>query len=335
MLFRSKALQARMPLLQELKDYREKKGQTIELFPAETPQPEAEGLKYQTPEGKPIEPFPATAAEAAPVSTAQPKEVLKAQEVEGKVGTAQAELDAAVKEKDTDKLYAAIDNLNKAQDELSRAKSDIGRPTFKPAVIDIFDPSNLINEAFRRGDTQLISELARQLNPSMLQGALRDTGGIRRGAEQSPAAAERARLLNVLDSRLDAKGVKRERADLFSQLYGPDERAKFVNGNNLEVIKRPRTELVQEFQLDKKGKPVIGEDGKPVVVKQYEKKVLDKNGRPIVDTVRLQDVYDKGGPAAVEYERVMQDIEELSRKVTTKQGNAKESLYEQIGRAHV
>ena len=365
-----KALQARMPLLQELKDFREKKGQTKDMFvemPAAPTTPVDEQLRQQTleeekqralygPESKRASAEQAFGeAEIGPRGRLEPREVISeqvaktgikpkqlenVQAAQDALATAQDELTQAAGTKDTAAIYAAADKVNQAKAAEQRVQEEVGRTTFKPSVLDIFSPANVMDTAIQNGDTKLINDLAAHADRTALREALDQT------------TSERDKLVKVLESRLDLGGserattkagpktgeplrsVKRERVDLFSQLYGPEERAKFTNGTNLEVIKRPRTELVQEFQLDKKGKPVIGKDGKPVVVKQYEKKVLDKDGRPIVDTVRLQDVYDKGGPAAVEYERVMQDIEELSRKVTTKQGNAKESLYEQLLRTY-
>lgn len=268
-----KALQARMPLLDELKAYRATPaGGTRELFATEPAQPEGEGLKYVSPEGKAVEPFAATAAEAQPLKQASPKEVLKAEEIESKVATAQTGVDAAVKAKDTDQLYAAIDELNKAEDEAKRARATEGKPGLKPAVIDIFDPSNLIRTAYENGDTKLINDIAAHADRTALRNALDKT------------TSERDKLVNVLESRLDAEGIKRERADLFSKLYNPKQQALFKNGT-------------------------------------YPDK-------------ELQTLYDKGGPAAVEYEHVLNQIQPLMKQVTTKQGNAKESLYEQLVRTY-
>ena len=44
----------------------------------------------------------------------------------------------------------------------------------------------------------------------------------------------------------------------------------------------------------------------------------------------LQQIYDKSGMGAVEYEIVMRDINELKKKVETKQGNAKQSVLAQV-----
>lgn len=268
-----KALQTRTPFLDELKAYRATPaGGTREMFATEPTQPEGEGLKYVSPEGKPVEPFAATAAEAAPLAKAEPKEVLKAEELQSKVATAQTGVDEAVKTKDTEKLYAAIDELNQAEDAAKRAREATGGKGLKPTVIDIFDPSNLIRTAYENGDTKLINDIAAHAERTALRGALDQT------------TSERDKLVNVLESRLDAEGIKRERADLFGKLYNAKQQALFKNGNY------PDREL--------------------------------------------QALYDKGGPAAVEYEYVMKQVEPLMKKVTTKQGNAKESLYEQLIRTY-
>lgn len=340
-------LQARMPYLQELTDFRTKAGQTRDLFTEMPEQPEGEGVQYAAyPKGKkvdlaekpsaPITPFPATAAEAAPIAAEKPEQVAAVQTAQQKTVQAQTALDEAVKTKDTTKIFGAVDALNQARNTVARAEEDVGRPTLKPAIIDIFSPANLLNNAIQRGDTKTLNDLA----------AHSDTVALRTALNKN--LSEREILTRLLDTRLDLGGeekaidprtgepgerlqsTKRERVDLFSQQYDPKQKAAFANGTNAETFEKPRMELVQEFQRGKDGKPVIGEDGKPVVVREYEKPMLDSAGRPVTETVRMQDVYDKGGPAAVEYENVMQTVENLSKQVTTKQGNAKQSLYEQL-----
>jgi hypothetical protein len=168
----------------------------------------------------------------------------------------------------TPELFQALDALNQSSNELSRAQEDVGRPALKPAVLDIFDPYNIMQEALRRGDTKLINDLARQTNKNTLRQSLDEK------------AAERDRLLGALEGRLDSAGIKRERADLFSQIYDQEAQTKFKNGTY------PNTPL--------------------------------------------QDLYDKGGVAAVEYEWVLDKVKPLMAKVTTPQGNAKKSLYQQL-----
>jgi hypothetical protein len=305
-----RGLQARAPYLQELNDFRTKAGQNRDLFaeapaPAET-QTDAQ-LKQQTLEeeqqrlqyGK-----PASVEEAAkqgriaedkalaglapttpmPEPKAQtgikPKQLALVEETNEKVAAAQNALTDAAKTKDTQAIYAAADALNQAQSEGSRAQDEVGRGMFRPVVLDLFSPSNIINTAIQSGNTKLINDIATHTDTTALRTALDEK------------ASERDKLTRLLDTRLDLggeekastgeklKSVKRERADLFSQMYDARQQALFKNGTY------PDREL--------------------------------------------QALYDKGGPAAVEYERVMQDVEELSKKVTTKQGNAKKSLYEQL-----
>jgi hypothetical protein len=336
-----RGLQARAPYLQELNDFRTKAGQNRDLF-AEAPAPietetdaqlkqqtleeEQDRLRYSKPASveeaakqgqiaedkelagiKPITPMPEITAQTG----IKPEQLELVEATKEKVATAQTALEEAAKTKDTQAIYAAADALNQAQSEGSRAQEDVGRPLLKPAVLDIFSPANIMNTAIQNGDTKLINDMASHADTTALRTALDEK------------LSEREKLTRLLDTRLNLGGeekavnprtgkpdqklqsVKRERADLFSQLYDSEERAKFTNGNNLEVIERPR--------LDANGK-----------------QVFEKDGRPAVDTVRLQAIYDQGGPAAVEYERVMQDVEALAKKVTTKQGNAKKSLYEQL-----
>ena len=104
--------------------------------------------------------------------------------------------------------------------------------------------------------------------------------------------SEREKLTRLLDTRLDLGGEE-----------------KAATGEKLKSVKRERADLFSQ---------------------QYDSKqqALFKNGT--YPDRKLQAIYDKGGPAAVEYENVMRDVEELSKQVTTKQGNAKNSLYEQL-----
>ncbi|MFM7010718.1 MAG: LPD38 domain-containing protein [Betaproteobacteria bacterium] len=197
------------------------------------------------------------------------------------VAQAQSALTEAVGTKDTPTIYKALDALNQAKNEESVAKEGVGAPTFKPFILDIFNPANLINTAISNGDTALLNNIAAH------------TDRVTRTAALDEKASERERLINILETRLNLGGadkveqsgqplrsIKRERADLFSTLYDAKQQALFKNGT-------------------------------------YPNR-------------KLQALYDKGGPAAVEYEVVMDQVEQLSRAVTTKQGNAKQSLVEQM-----
>jgi hypothetical protein len=273
-------LQARAPFLQELNTFRTQAGQTRDLGLEEPAQPEGVGVQYVSPTGQPITPFPATAAEAAPLPSDKPQELAAVQTAQTDVDSAQQALDEAVKTKDTNQIFGAVDVLNQAQNTVARAQEDMGRPLLKPAVLDIFSPANILNTAIQNGDSKVINDIATHADTTALRTALDEK------------ASERDKLTRLLDTRLDLggeekaatgeklKSVKRERADLFSKLYDNRQQALFKNG-------------------------------------AYPDR-------------ELQALYDKGGPAAVEYERVMQDVEDLSKKVTTKQGNAKQSLYEQL-----
>jgi hypothetical protein len=309
-------LQTRAPFLQELNDFRTKAGQNRDLF-AEAPAPiETETdaqLKQQTleeeqqralygPESKKASAEQAFGEAttgprgqlelAAPVEDQKTQTAIKPKQLElveatnAKVATAQTALTDAAKTKDTQAIYAAADALNQAQSEGSRAQDEVGRGMFRPVVLDLFSPANIMNTAIQNGDTKLINDIATHANTTALRESLNKN------------LSEREILTRLLDTRLDLggdekaidprtgepgerlKSVKRERADLFSQLYDARQQALFKNGT-----------------------------------------YPDRD---------LQTLYDKGGPAAVEYERVMQDVEDLSKKVTTKQGNAKKSLYEQL-----
>jgi hypothetical protein len=104
--------------------------------------------------------------------------------------------------------------------------------------------------------------------------------------------SEREKLTRLLDTRLD---------------LGGDEKAQ--TGERLQSVKRERADLFS---------------------KQYDAKQRAAFSNGTYPDRELQALYDKGGPAAVEYENVMEAINALSSQVTAKQGNAKQSLYEQL-----
>ena len=324
-----------MQALQEQQTRAQQRGQTMDMFaeaPAAPTTAVDEQLKQQTleeekarglygpaakresaeqafgeaeigPRGQlePTTPMP----EAKAQTGIKPKQLELVGEADEKVAAAQTALTEAAKTKDTPAIYAAIDTINQAKGESARAQREVGRSLFRPVVLDLFSPANIINTAIKNNDTKLINDLATHADSTALRTALDEK------------LSEREKLTRLLDTRLDLggdekartgerlKSVKRERADLFSKQYTPKQQAAFKNGTNAETFQRPR--------LDDNGNPV-----------------LNKKGLPVVDTVRMQDIYDKGGAAAVEYENVMQEVEALSRKVTTKQGNAKQSLYEKL-----
>jgi hypothetical protein len=225
---------------------------------------------------EPTTPMP----EAKAQTGIKPKQLEMVALNEEKVASAETALTDAAKAKDTQAVYAAVDALNQAKGESSRAQDEVGRGMFRPVVLDLFSPSNILNTAIQNGDTKLINDLATHADSTALRTALDEK------------LSEREKLTRLLDTRLDLGGdekaqtgerlqsVKRERADLFSKQYDAKQRAAFSNGTY------PDREL--------------------------------------------QALYDKGGPAAVEYENVMEAINALSSQVTAKQGNAKQSLYEQL-----
>lgn len=294
-----RGLQARAPYLQELNDFRTKSGQNRELGLDEPAQPEGGGVKYVSPTGKPITPFPATAKEAAPLTTNKPEELAAVQTAQTNVNAAQTALDEAVKTKDTNKIFGAVDALNQAQNTVARAQEDVGRPLLKPTILDIFSPANLFKTAFENGDTKLLNDLA----------AHSDTIALRAALDEK--LSEREKLINVLENRAGLGGTDRAARVTFAseEAGGKTRTVEKGKGEELQSVKRERADLFSKLYDDRQ-------------------EALFKNGTyPDRD---LQALYDKGGPAAVEYERVMQDVEDLSKKVTTKQGNAKKSLYEQL-----
>jgi hypothetical protein len=132
---------------------------------------------------------------------------------------------------------------------------------------DIFSDVNVINTAIQNGDKQALDALARDAERRKRQTA-------------DEAAQERRRLAEILERRLDVAGIKRERANLFEDLFDSKARAEFKNGT-------------------------------------YQDKELQK-------------IYDEQGAAAVEYEYVMRQVAAMKRKVETPQGNAKQSVLQQM-----
>jgi hypothetical protein len=266
------AMQAKLPHYEELRKTLTDLGQTRDLFTEAPAQPEAKGVEYANIEGKPVQ-----TAVAAPV---EPKPSKKVQAAQTKLDEANNELATAVQSKDQAVIDAALLKVNKAGYEVSRTTGAQGK-TLKPGlVLDLFDPSNLIRTAIENGDQKFLSDVARHTDEQKLKDAVKSLGGIRLGAPQSESAAEKDRLIQVLESRLESPGTKRERADLFPQLFDPKQQALFANGT-----------------------------------------YPDRD---------LQDVYDKGGAAAVEYEVIARQVADLSKKVTTRQGRGKKSLYEEL-----
>jgi hypothetical protein len=209
------ALRLKMPLLQEKQAGLEKRGETRPLFAEEPAQSEAKGVQYVSPDGAPITPFPATAKEAAPVELPEPTEATSAAQKE--VADAQAALDAIVKAKGPLKeQYAAQDRLNKAEYALARqsGQTEVLKDT-DPSFI--FSEFNALQTAVQNNDQRTLDTLARAAEQKKRQTA-------------DEAAQERRRLAEVLDKRLDAAGIKRERANLFDDLFDSKARAEFKNG---------------------------------------------------------------------------------------------------------
>ena len=190
-------------------------------------------------------------------------------------------------------VSAALKKLDEAEASLSRTQSRDNRKRTDP-IMDLFDPTNLLREAFSRGDTRTLLNIRRATDSAALNAALDEK------------LSERERLVNTLNKMTKGEAkIQRTRANLFNDLYTPSQRSEFANGTNQEVIERQKT----------------GKDGTPVFNK--------RTGEAIMERIPLQQVYDNGGAAAVEYEVTMDKVAEASRKATVPQGNAKKSLYAQ------
>lgn len=328
-----RGLQARAPYLQELNDFRTKSGQNRDLFaeaPATPTTAVDEQLKQQTleeersrglygpaskiesakqafgeagigPRGQ-LELAPA-AAEPKAQTAIKPKQLAELEATQEKVTAAQTALNEAVKTKDTAAIYAATDALNQAKSAVALAQDEVGRGMFRPVVLDLFSPSNIINTAIQNGDSQTINNIATHTDSTALNAALDEK------------ASERDKLVNVLENRAGVGGT--DKAARVS--FAPMEEGKETEGS-IRTVEKGEGEQLRSVKRERAN----------LFEKQYDEKqqALFKNGTYPDKT--LQALYDKGGPAAVEYENVMQAVEALSKQVTTKQGNAKKSLYEQL-----
>lgn len=85
------------------------------------------------------------------------------------------------------------------------------------ATGDIFSEFNVINTAIQNRDQSTLDALARAAEQKKRQTA-------------DEAAQERRRLAEILERRLDVAGIKRERANLFEDLFDSKARAEFKNG---------------------------------------------------------------------------------------------------------
>lgn len=209
------ALQLKLPLVQEKQAGLEKRGEPRPLFEEEPAQPESKGLQYVSTTGEQIEPFSATAKEATPLEVTEPTEDVRAAQKE--VADAQAALDAVVKAKGSlQEQYAAQDRLNKAEYALARKSGQIA-DIKDTATSDIFSDFNILNTAIQNNDPRTLDALARAAEQKKRQTA-------------DEAAQERRRLAEILERRLDVAGIKRERANLFDDLFDSKARAEFKNG---------------------------------------------------------------------------------------------------------
>jgi hypothetical protein len=328
-------LVGKRPQIQEYAAYKESApGETQQMFAEEEmPAPvEQKPLTYVSEEGKEITP-PAPET-AAPVST----EVITAG-VDQKVQAANEELATAVESKNTEAVNVALRKINEAEAERSRAvapKLETLEGKLDKSVWDIFSPHNVIATAIGNNDKRTLDTLARAEDRRKLDALANRT-------------AEENRIRGLLDERFGLGGtqkaatkkgekvpsgqpmrsVKRERADLFSQLYDQKSQSAFKNGNSQEFVLQPKERIQKKPRISKSGDPVLDRNGKPVV-DEIMVPVLDSKGLPEFEKISLQEIYDKQGVAAVEMAVVMDKIRDLRKKVEMPQGNAKTSLYQKL-----
>ena len=292
-----RGLQARAPYLQELNDFRNKAGQNRALELEEPAQPEGVGVKYATyPKGQKVDLAAKPSAPIAPFpATAKEAAPLPSNKPEelAAVQTAQTSVNAAQTALDEAVKTKDTTKIFGAVDALNQAQNTVARAQ-EDVGRPLLKPTVLdIFSPANLFQTAFANGDTKLINDLASHA---DTTALRTALDQN--RSEREKLINVLENRAGTGGAEK----------AIDPRTG-EPGEPLQNVKRERADLFAKLY-------------------DARQQALFKNGTyPDRD---LQTLYDKGGPAAVEYERVMQDVEDLSKKVTTKQGNAKKSLYEQL-----
>jgi hypothetical protein len=290
-------LQARAPYLQELTAFRTQAGQSRELGLDAPAQPEGVGVQYAAyPKGKKVDLAAKPSAPITPfpatATEAAPLPSDKPEELAA-VQTAQTGVDAAQTALDEAVKTKDTTKIFGAVDALNQAQNTVARAQ-EDVGRPLLKPTVLdIFSPANLFQTAFANNDTKLLNDLASHA---DTVALRTALDQN--LSEREKLINVLENRA---GVGGDEKAIDPRTGEPGER--------LKSVKRERADLFSTLY-------------------DARQQALFKNGT--YPDRELQALYDKGGPAAVEYERVMQDVEELSKKVTTKQGNAKKSLYEQL-----
>jgi hypothetical protein len=248
--------------------------------------------------------------------------------------TAQAELQRL--QADVYKALGAVSEEKAARSRAATPKAETLEGKLDTRAWDIFSPFNVIATAIGNNDRRTLDTLAR-------------VEDRRKFDALASRTAEEQRIQRLLDERFGLGGtqkaatkkgekapsgqplrsVKRERADLFDSMYDAEAKTKFKNGTSTEYVLQPKERIQKKPRISKSGDPVLDRNNKPVV-DEIMVPVLDSKGLPELEKVLLQEIYDKQGVAAVEMAVVMEQIRELRKKVETRQGNAKKSLYEQL-----
>lgn len=130
-------------------------------------------------------------------------------------------------------------------------------PEQKAAIFDLFSDYNLIQTAIRNNDPRALAAIARDAERKKLK-------------TLDEQAAERQRLAEVLDKRLDVAGVKRQRSNLFGKIFSPEQQAMLTNGTY------PEREI--QALYDKGGPQAVEYDYVMKQVEDLRKKVEAKQG---------------------------------------------------------
>ena len=293
-------LAGKRPLFQETQAFKESKpGETQQMFSEqEMPAPvEQKAPQFTSPEGKEITP-------PAPVAEVAKPEVLKEEPAKG-VQFYNERLAEAVQAKDATKTGEALHNINETENEIARSKE---LPAKNKVVWDLFSTPNLL----ANGDPKTIETLAR-------------AGDLSKQAERDAKGREEKRMQQVLDERLGLGGtgkakktgeplrsVKRERANLFEDLYNDKAKALFKNGNSLEQVEDASGEPVSLQKLyDEEGTAAVEMAVVMDKIRALKKKVETPQGNA------KKSIYQKMMDLAAEHESLLaQRGESLAAQTT-------------------
>lgn len=221
----------------------------------------------------------------------QPLRQKQLQDSATKLDDANAKLAEAVKSGDQKNIDAALRELNKYETQTAR----LAGPAKTSDVLDLFDPANILRTAIGNDDWVTANNYI----------AARDES---KAKDLEAAGAERAALAKALDSRL---GLGGEGVSSTGEKLRSVERTQ----NNYSQVASALAALYPKAKPDHWSKFLLNSE-----------RLLRSGSFPNAD---VQAKFD-ASPDAFAYDYVMSVVEDLKKKVETKQGNAKKSLLQRL-----